>query len=163
MKRNFVIFSIFLMAFALNVLAQRPHHARLQQNRKSPEERASLMTQRMTKRLKLNGEQSSKIGLINKETNIQIAAIRKEAKEKREKGEQIDMKNYRERVRNLNQAREEQTLALLNAKQKEEYRIMKEDAKNKMKKRMHKYSKRKGKHDRGFQDLHDEYFDDEDL
>jgi len=142
MKKTLLI--AFLFVSVLGALAQRPNRGGNGQNQKpkSPEERASFYTQMMTKRLKLNGEQNTSIGNINKETAVQIAGVRQEARDKRKAGETVDMKPYRERIKTLNQTREDKTLAVLNAKQKGEYALMKEEMKKKAQQR--KNNKGKG-------------------
>ena len=143
MKKNIVIVSL-LFLIAISSFAQRGRGGNAQKPR-TPEERAARYTQLMTKRLKLNGEQSTQIGSINKETATQIASIRQEAQTKRKAGETVDMKVYRDRIKEVNQARDSKTIALLNNKQKVSY----EDMKAQMKQKAQERRNNKGKGGKG--------------
>jgi len=134
MKKNIVIVSL-LFLIALSCFAQRGGRGGNAQKPKNPEERAARYTQLMTKRLKLNGEQSTSIGSINKETALQIASIRQEVQTKRKAGEAVDIKAYRERIKEANQARDTKTMAVLNKKQKADYETMKAQMKQKAQER----------------------------
>ncbi|MCU0438150.1 MAG: hypothetical protein MUC49_09550 [Raineya sp.] len=134
MKKNLAIVLLLLMA-SVTSFAQRGGRGGNAQKPKNPEERAARYTQLMTKRLKLNGEQSTQIGSINKETALQIASIRQEAQAKRKAGEAVDMKAYRERIKEANQTRDTKTIALLNNKQKTDYEALKVQMKQKAQER----------------------------
>lgn len=125
---------VALLILATASVAQvRPTKA--QQKPKSPEERAEMLTKRLSKRLELSTEQSQKLGTINKETALEMEAIRKEIRSKKEKNENFDRKLYRERVKSLQEQREQKTIALLNEKQKAEYIKLKTELDEKRKQR----------------------------
>ncbi|KOY85843.1 hypothetical protein AD998_06525 [bacterium 336/3] len=140
MKKNIVLLSLLLL-IAISSFAQRGGRGGNAQKPKNPEERAARYTQMMTKRLKLNGEQSTQIGSINKETALQIASIRQEVQTKRKTGEAVDIKAYRERIKEANQVRDTKTIALLNNKQKTDYEALKAQMKQKAQERKNNKSK----------------------
>lgn len=130
------ILMILVVTFMLTTISWaqvRPAKGRYQP--KSPEERAEMMTKRLSKRLELSPQQSQKLGVINKDAVLEMSAIRKEIQSKREKQENFDKKAYRERIRVLNEQREQKTIALLNDKQRAEYIKLKTEQDEKRKKR----------------------------
>ncbi|GAB4132782.1 MAG: hypothetical protein OHK0045_22480 [Raineya sp.] len=134
MKSKVLMTAVAILIFAtLTTLAQRPHRPR--QQPKSPEERAQMITKHLSKRLMLSPQQSQQLGLINKDALLEMNTIRKEIETKKDKNEAFDRKAYRERIRAINERREQQTIALLDEKQKAEYIKMKTEMDEKRKKR----------------------------
>jgi len=134
MKNKILVAMIALLVFATASVAQvRP--TRTQQKSKTPEERAEMLTKRLSKRLELSPEQSQKLGVINKETALEMSAIRKEIQSKKEKNETFDKNTYRQRIKALQEQREQKTIALLNEKQKAEYIKLKTEFDEKRKQR----------------------------
>lgn len=80
-----VLFAVAIVS--ANVLAQEKPIEKAPRPQKSPEERAELMTKRMTKELSLNADQQTKIKAVvlkrAQERDVRI----KEAKEQRERGD----------------------------------------------------------------------------
>jgi hypothetical protein len=124
-----VIFTIATASWA-QVRATKGRH-----QPKSPEERAEMMTKRLSKRLELSPQQTQKLGAINKEAAVEMSFIRKEVEIKKAKNENFDRKDYQSRAKAIQERREQQTIALLNEKQKAEYIKLKTELSEKRKKR----------------------------
>ena len=155
MKSKILMTLVAVFALATVSLAQvRPVKGKHQP--KSPEERAEMMTKRLSKRLELSPQQSQKLGVINKDAVLEMSAIRKEVQSKREKQEKFDKKAYRERMRVIQEQREQKTIALLSEKQKAEYIKLKTEQDEKRKKRQ-EMRKQHHKKDTGM------WFDEEDF
>lgn len=150
------IFSLFLISFAFLFLveAQRgPMHQRKMRDPKTPEQRATAITNRLTKRLGLNDEQKQQIYKVNLQTAQRVDELRTEVKDKRERGEKPEKDFYAKRIRELNQQRDQSILATLNAQQKVEYEKLKKEQKERMRQKIEKrqkFRKKMNKPDTGF-------------
>ncbi|MCS6796101.1 MAG: hypothetical protein RMJ97_10000 [Raineya sp.] len=146
MKKTSIYFVVLFLAFAMLAEAQRMGMRR-NPNRppKTPEQRANALTNRLTKRLGLNGEQKEQIYKINLQAAQRIDELRTEARAKRERGEKPERGYYAQKIRELNQQRDQNIMATLNAQQKLEYEKIKQKRKETMKKRMEKRRKMRQK------------------
>ncbi len=157
------IFSLFLISFAFLFLAEAqrgPMHQRKIRDPKTPEQRATAITNRLTKRLGLNGEQKQQIYKVNVQTAQKIDELRTEAKAKRERGEKPEKGFYAKQIRELNQQRDQSILAVLSAEQKTEYEKLKTEQKERMRKRIEKrqkFRKKMNKQDTGFLENDDDF------
>ncbi|WP_101357930.1 V-type ATP synthase subunit I [Raineya orbicola] len=156
MKKSAFSF-VFLIIWGVFFVAEAQRMPMRKNNRnfqpKTPEERAKILTNNLTKRLSLNGEQKEQIYQINLNTAREIDRLRKEAKAQRERGEKPEKGFYAKQVRELNQQRDQNISALLNNQQKVEYEKLKQERKEKMRKRMEKrrqMRKKLNKQDSGF-------------
>lgn len=164
MKKKILSFFLVFFAFLLFAEAQRSpmRERKMMRGPKTPEQRATAITNRLTKRLGLNGEQKQQIYKINLQTAQRVDELRAEAKTKRERGEKPEKGFYAKQIRELNQQRDQSISATLNAKQKIEYEKFKQEQKERMKKRIEKrreFRKKRNKPDTGFLE-NDEDFED---
>lgn len=140
MKNKVLIAVLTLLAFSTLSMAQVKDN---QRPPKSPEERAEILTKRLSRILELSSEQSIKVGEINKRTALEIETVRKEVQSKREKQEKIDRKPYLERIKALNEQRDQQIITLLNEQQKAEFIKLRTEQEERRKKRQE--MRRKGR------------------
>lgn len=123
--------------FSMSAFAQ-------EKTKKTPEERATKLTEKMTKKLDLTAEQAAKVKQINLD-----AATKKQTLKAANKGKR---KEIREQVKAIETDRSTQINLVLTDDQKVKYAKMEKHAKKKMKARR---GKRKGKR-KGGADVGDE-------
>ncbi len=159
------IFSLFLVFFAFLLFAEAqrsPMRQRKMREPKTPEQRATAITNRLTKRLNLNGEQKQQIYKVNLQTAQRVDELRAEVKAKRERGEKPEKGFYAKQIRELNQQRDQSISATLNAQQKVEYEKLKQEQKERMRQRIEKrqkFRKKMNKQDTGFLENDDDFED----
>ena len=136
MKKSILILAIVLFAGIMQSMAQKQDH-----HMKTPEERAQMMTEKMTAKLDLSNEQAKKIYQINLETAQKMHVI------KQNKTEDADKTVFRAQMKELHQNHQTQLKAVLNAAQLEKWEAMKEERKEKHGKHQREY--KKGQHQKG--------------
>ncbi|MEZ4905322.1 MAG: hypothetical protein R2822_27965 [Spirosomataceae bacterium] len=121
MKKITIVFALLLTVSSLAFSQQAP--------KRTAEERAAMMAKNLTKELSLTTEQSSKIEAIQLESMKKIDAIRAKGMEGG------DRKAMRQEVKAINDASDEQVVAVLTTDQKPKYEAWKAKRVDEMKNR----------------------------
>lgn len=113
----------FLLTLLISTFAYAQHDGR---DKKTPEERAEMLTSRLEKELSLSPEQVQKVKAINLSSAEKTTAARKEAGQERE--------NFREQKMKIEKQRDDDLKAVLTPEQFTKYHQWVEEKHGKMKK-----------------------------
>lgn len=145
MKKQVILILLLMFGLSLSSIAQGRggKNSPRQQEPRTPEQRATQLTDRLDKQLNLSAAQKEQIYGFNLEAAQKVDNLRVEGKENREAGN-VDRQAHLEQRKAIEKERDDKIGNVLNAQQKAKYQTMKQNARSRIKERKGK-GKFKGK------------------